>query len=68
MLALAGLGLCMAGMFPENEAVATHVTFALMGLISLDLAMILIGSALIGAVPWLGVMALVAGSAGSFCS
>ena len=64
LLVVAGDGLIVAGLAPENLNAAAHTTGALIGLISLNLAMILLGLAVVGTVRWLGVMALVAGIAG----
>jgi hypothetical protein len=64
LLALAGAGLMVAGLAPENVNASAHTRGALIGLISLNLAIILLGLALVSTVRWLGVMALVAGIAG----
>ncbi|HET9849281.1 MAG TPA: DUF998 domain-containing protein [Candidatus Dormibacteraeota bacterium] len=64
VLAFAGWCLAYAGANPENLRPALHTFGAVGGLISLNLAMILLGMAVVGAARWLGGMALVAGIVG----
>jgi hypothetical membrane protein len=64
VLGLAGTGLCLVALAPENEAATVHIGAATVGLISLNLAMILLGLALLRWVRWLGVIVEAAGVVG----
>lgn len=64
LLALAGWGLIVAGLFPENVAPDTHRIAAVIGLISLNVSMILLGSALVGSAKAMGILAIEAGVLG----
>ncbi len=66
MLALlvAGSGLIVAGLAPENERASVHATGALIGLVSLNVAMIVLGRSIQHATRWLGTVALTAGIVG----
>jgi uncharacterized protein DUF998 len=64
LVAFAGLCLCGAALFPENEALTVHGAFAATGLICLNLAMLGIGAALLRVVRWLAILAYSAGIAG----
>lgn len=64
LLALAGWGLAYAGVFPENVAPDNHRIGALIGLISLNLSMLLLGSVLLEVARSLGVLAVLAGAIG----
>jgi hypothetical membrane protein len=64
LLALAGWGLAYAGVFPENVAPDMHRFGALIGLVSLNVSMFLLGWVLLKAAGALGVPALLAGLVG----
>lgn len=64
LLALAGWGLVFAGVFPENVAPDHHRAGALIGLISLNLSILLPGSALLEVARAAGVLAVLAGVVG----
>jgi hypothetical membrane protein len=64
LLALAGWGLAYAGIFPENVAPEMHRFGALLGLISLNVSMLLLGSVLLETARAVGVLALLAGIVG----
>ena len=64
LLALAGAGLVIVGANPENVHPAGHVIGALLGLVSLNLAMIVLGASLLRAMQWLGSAAVAAGFVG----
>jgi hypothetical membrane protein len=64
LLAIAGVGLILAGLAPENVDLSLHSFGALFGLSCLNAAMILLGIGLLGAVRPLGIAALVAGIVG----
>lgn len=64
LLALAGWGLASAGVFPENIAPDQHRIGALIGLISLNLSMLLLGSVLFEVARSAGVLTVVAGVIG----
>ena len=64
VLALAGAGLIVAGLAPENVNVEAHSVGALVGLVSLNVAVIVLGSVIVNVQRWLGVMAIMAGSVG----
>ena len=61
---MAGVGLIVAGLAPENVNVEAHTAGALIGRFSLNLGMILLGSVIVNVQRWLGVMAMTAGSVG----
>lgn len=63
-LRVAGAGLIVAGLNPENVRAAAHTIGALVGLIGLNLAMILLGAAIAPSKRWLAVMAVAAGCVG----
>ncbi len=65
LIGLAGAGLCVVALAPENEAPVVHTTGAAIGLVSVNLGIIVLGLAVVGAARWLGVTALVAGIAGA---
>jgi hypothetical membrane protein len=64
LLALAGWGLAYAGVFPENVAPEMHRFGALLGLVSLNVSMLLLGSVLLEAARAVGVLALLSGIVG----
>jgi hypothetical protein len=64
LIALAGTGLTLAGLAPENVAPGLHTLGALYGIVALNVGMTLLGLALQRAAPRLGAMVLVAGIAG----
>jgi hypothetical membrane protein len=64
LLALAGVGLILAGFAPENVNLSLHSQGALFGLDCLNVAMILLGLGLLHVARGLGAMALVAGLVG----
>jgi hypothetical membrane protein len=64
LVALAGWGLIFAGLTPENVDGARHAFGAIVGLISLNLAMIVLGVCLLPARRWLGAITLGAGMLG----
>ena len=64
LVGVAGIGLITVGLAPENQNLTPHTIGAFVGLVSLNLAMIVLGSVLIRAVRWLGIMAYAAGIAG----
>ncbi len=64
LLALAGWGLIFAGTFPEDVAPDMHRFGALVGLVSLNVSMMLLGSVLLERVRPLGLGATVAGVVG----
>jgi hypothetical membrane protein len=64
LIAVAGCGLIMAGLAPENEQGGLHAVGALAGLISLNLAMLSLGWAILEARRWLGRLAWGAGIVG----
>lgn len=64
LLALAGWGLAYAGLFPENVAPDNHRIGALIGLVSLNVSMLLLGSVLLDAARAVGVLAMLAGGIG----
>lgn len=64
LLALAGVGLILAGLAPENERAAAHANGALLGLICLNLAMIVLGGSIVSARTRLGELAVGSGVVG----
>ena len=64
VLALAGAGLIVAGLAPENVNVEAHSVGALVGLVCLNVAVIVLGSVIVNVQRWLGVIAITAGSVG----
>lgn len=64
LLALAGVGLILAGMAPENVNAAVHARGAIIGLIGLNLAMIVLGLSIVAARSWLGRLTVIAGALG----
>jgi len=64
LVAPAGICLCGAAVFPENVAPNIHGTFAVVGLVTLDLAMLGFASALYRRVRWLGITSYAAGIIG----
>lgn len=64
LLAIAGTGLTVAGLAPENVDLGLHALGALYGIVCLNVAMVLLGVVLVGAARGLGVLVLTAGSAG----
>jgi hypothetical membrane protein len=64
LIALAGTGLTLAGLAPENVAMGLHTLGALYGIVALNVGMTLLGLALQRAARRLGAMTLVAGIAG----
>ena len=64
LLAVAGAGLIVAGLAPENVAPAVHRDGALIGLIAMNVAMLRLGWAAVPDRRWLGVLLLGAGIAG----
>lgn len=61
LLALAGVGLLIVGLAPEDVRAAAHARGAVLGLLCLNLAMIALGSAVFSARRWLGTVAGAAG-------
>jgi hypothetical membrane protein len=64
LVVLAGSGLIVAGLAPEDENPGAHATGAILGLISLNLAMIVLGRCLRPGRRWLGTTTLWAGILG----
>jgi hypothetical membrane protein len=64
LLAVAGAGLVVVGLAPEDVNLGLHTLGALVGLVCLNAAMILLGLAVVRAERWFGVLALVVGIAG----
>jgi hypothetical membrane protein len=64
LLAIAGTGLTVAGLAPENVDLGLHTVGALYGIVCLNAAMVLLGAALLGPARGLGVLALAAGITG----
>ncbi len=64
LVAIAGVGLAVAALRPENVDPAGHARGALAGLVALNLTVIFLGLAVVGAVRWIGVMGVTAGVAG----
>jgi hypothetical membrane protein len=64
VLAIAGTGLTVAGLAPENVDLGLHTLGALYGIVCLNVAMVFLGAALLRVARGLGVMALAAGIAG----
>lgn len=64
LLALAGVCLALAGLAPENVNLALHALGALVGIVSLNVATILLGATVLRAVRGLGAAALAAGGTG----
>jgi hypothetical membrane protein len=64
LIALAGTGLTLAGLAPENVAPGLHTLGALYGIVALNVGMTLLGLALQRAARRLGALMLVAGIAG----
>lgn len=64
LLVLAGAGLTLTGFEPENVNLALHTVGALVGILSLNLAMVLLGVTLLGSTWVLGGLALIAGIGG----
>jgi hypothetical membrane protein len=68
LLAIAGVGLILVGLAPENLNLSLHSLGALFGLSCLNAAMILLGSALLRVARPLAIAALVAGVVGALGS
>lgn len=64
LLGIAGTGLTLAGMSPENVNLGLHSLGAVYGIVGLNAAMVLLGVALLPAARWLGGLALAAGIVG----
>ena len=64
LLILAGIGLALAGLAPENVDLSLHSTAAMFGIDFLNIAMLILGIALLGPTPWLGVITVLAGISG----
>jgi hypothetical membrane protein len=64
LLGLAGLGLVVVGLAPENVNLSLHSTAATFGIEFLNIAMLILGIALLRPTPWLGVVTLLAGISG----
>jgi hypothetical membrane protein len=64
LLALAGAGLALAGLAPENVNLSLHSNAATLGIDFLNIAMIILGVALLHPIPWLGTISLLAGVIG----
>jgi hypothetical membrane protein len=63
-MALAGVGLAVVGLAPENVNLSLHSNAATAGIDLLNIAMIILGVALVRVNPWLGTVTLLAGIAG----
>ena len=63
-LCLAGWGLAYAGVFPENVAPQLHGFGAILGLMSLNAGMLVLGQVLLKVAKALGVLALLSGATG----
>jgi hypothetical membrane protein len=63
-LAVGGVGLALAGLAPENVNVSLHSNAATLGIDAVNIAMIILGVALIRVNAWLGTIALLAGIIG----
>jgi hypothetical membrane protein len=64
LLAIAGTGLTLAGLSPENVDLGLHSLGAVYGIVGLNVAMVLLGAVLLRAARGLGVLALAAGVVG----
>jgi hypothetical membrane protein len=64
LLAIAGTGLTLAGLSPENVDLGLHTLGAVYGIVGLNAAMVLLGVVLLRASQGLGVLALAAGVVG----
>jgi hypothetical membrane protein len=64
LLAIAGTGLTVVGLTPENVDLGLHTLGALYGIVCLNVAMVVLGAALLHAARGLGVLTLAAGIAG----
>ncbi len=64
LVTVAGTALIVAGLAPEGVAPAAHATAALVGLISLNLALITLGVSIVAARRWLGRATLLVGIVG----
>lgn len=64
LLALAGVGLALAGAAPENTDASVHIASAFLGLASLNAGMITLGVTALPSTRWGGVLALAAGLVG----
>ena len=63
-LAVGGLGLALAGLAPENVDLSLHSNAATLGIDAVNIAMIILGVALMRVNPWLGTITLLAGIIG----
>jgi hypothetical membrane protein len=63
-LAAGGIGLALAGLAPENVNLSLHSNAASLGIDAVNIAMIILGAALLRVNPWLGGITLVAGIIG----
>jgi hypothetical membrane protein len=64
LLAIAGTGLTLTGLSPENVDLGLHTLGAVYGIVGLNAAMVLLGVVLLRAAQGLGVLALAAGIVG----
>lgn len=64
LVAIAGVGLILVGLLPEDVDPAGHAKGALTGLVCLNLTVIFLGLAVIGTARWLGAMSFGAGLIG----
>jgi hypothetical membrane protein len=64
LLSLAGWGLTYAGVFPENVGPIQHRFGALLGLVSLNLGLLILGWLLVAVARYVAVLAIVAGAVG----
>jgi hypothetical membrane protein len=65
LLVLAGAGLALAGLAPENVNLSLHSNAAFFGLDFLNISMIVLGVALLPPARWLGTITLLAGISGT---
>jgi hypothetical membrane protein len=64
LLVLAGVGLALVGLAPENVNLSLHSNAATLGIDFLNIALIILGVALLRPNPWLGAISLLAGISG----
>jgi hypothetical membrane protein len=64
LLAVGGIGLALAGLAPENVNLSLHGNAATLGIDAVNIAMIILGAALLRVNPWLGIITLLAGIIG----